>query len=95
MSKQSARQFLDRVETDTDFRNQLIQAPSQEAKQEIVSQANMSFTPEELEQAVYEKYQTELTPEEMKKTAATGGKGPCPTPEIMQVVATAPALENP
>ncbi|MCB1066672.1 MAG: Nif11-like leader peptide family natural product precursor [Simkania sp.] len=86
MSKQNAKQFLDRVETDANFRNQFLSAKKTDQKEKILKNEHYSFSKKELQEAINEKWGSNLTPEEMKKIAAAGGGGPCSNPESMKVI---------
>ena len=86
MTLQHASQFLEKVETDPNFRNQLLSAHSPEAKREILQGAKLNFTRNEYHQAINERWHSELNPEEMQNIVAAGGSGPCSDPQTMEVV---------
>ncbi|RJR43255.1 MAG: Nif11-like leader peptide family natural product precursor [Deltaproteobacteria bacterium] len=82
MSKQSARDFLKRMETDQALKDQLAFAADHGDRQKIVREAGFDFTVEEFSQAVAELAQAagqELTPEELRQVAGGASKeGWCP-----------------
>ena len=86
MSKKQAMQFLDRVETDANFRNQILSCQKPEQKEKILKKEKYTFSKKDLQEAVDEKWHSNLTPEEMKKIVAAGGKGPCSSPESMKII---------
>ena len=94
MSKQQATQFLDRIESDANFRNQLLNASNQEFQKQVVTEANYTFSQQELYEAFNDKWNSELSQEEMQQIVAAGGSGPCPNPDILKVVSAVPALKE-
>lgn len=82
MSIQSAKDFLERSETDQDLKDRLKTAADLEARRQIIQAAGFDFTLEEFKQAVDELAKAagqELAPEELQKIAGgTGRAGFCP-----------------
>jgi predicted ribosomally synthesized peptide with nif11-like leader len=80
MSVQSARDFIKRIETDEDLKEQLEAAPDHETRRQIVQSAGFDFTEDEFKQMVDElaaAASQELTEEELQEVA--GGRiGWCP-----------------
>jgi predicted ribosomally synthesized peptide with nif11-like leader len=77
MSVQSAKDFLEKIETDQVLKERLEAAPDLEARQQIVQEAGFDFTVEEFKQAVEELAAAagqELTAKELQDIAAGGGK---------------------
>ncbi|RJR43259.1 MAG: Nif11-like leader peptide family natural product precursor [Deltaproteobacteria bacterium] len=77
MSVQSAKDFLQRIETDQALREQVEAAADPEVRRQIIHQAGFDFTMDEFTQAVNERVQAagrELTPEELQQVAG----GWCP-----------------
>jgi predicted ribosomally synthesized peptide with nif11-like leader len=81
MSIENARQFLERMKTDEDFKKKVSRASSQE-REKIIAEAGFDFIEEELEQV-----SGELTPDDLEQVAGGGGgipdceekSGPCDT----------------
>jgi predicted ribosomally synthesized peptide with nif11-like leader len=77
MSVQSARDFLQKIETDQVLKERLEAAPDHQARQQIVQTAGFDFTVQEFKQAIEELAAAagkELTPEELRDIAAGAGK---------------------
>ena len=75
MSKQDAFKFLDRMEKDAAFRDQLKNAKDVNDKKKLLHSANLNFTKQEVEDAWKEKYKQPLSAEQLKQIAAAGGRG--------------------
>lgn len=78
MSLQSARDFLQMIETDQDLKARLEAAPDLESRWRIIQAAGRGFTLEEFRQVVEEMEAAcsrELTPGELQDIA--GGRGWC------------------
>jgi predicted ribosomally synthesized peptide with nif11-like leader len=82
MSVQSAKDFLQKTETDQVMKERLEAAPDYEARQQIIQTAGFDFTVDEFTQAIEELAAAagkELTPEELEGIAAgVGQAGWCP-----------------
>lgn len=74
MAKQDAFKFLDRMEKDAAFREQIRNAKDMNERKKLLQAANFNFTKQEVEEAIKEKYKQPLTPEQLKHIAAAGGK---------------------
>lgn len=89
MSKQDARKFLDSLEQDPKLRDQIINAESPQEKKQVIHDLQLNFTGEEYQEAINEKWHTQLSPEEMQKIVAAGGQGPCSNPQTMKAITSA------
>ena len=77
MSVQSAKDFLQKIETDQTLKEQLEAAADQEARMKLIRAAGFDFTVDDFKQAVAELSAAagkELTPEELQDIAAGGGR---------------------
>lgn len=75
MSKQEAFKFLERMEKDHGFREQIKNAKDANAKKAVLQAAKLNFTKQEVEEALKEKYKQPLSPDQLKNIAAAGGQG--------------------
>ena len=89
MTKETALRFLDRVEEDKEFREKLLHMKNKDDKLAFLKKEDFVFSEKDFNDAMQEKYHTQMTKEEMEKIVAAGGKGPTPSPEIMLVSAHA------
>ncbi len=64
MSVESAKSFVERIKTDSAFKQQLANAPDNEARRKIVSEAGYNFTKEDILQLP-----NELTDEELNRVS--------------------------
>ena len=71
MSKESAIEFLERVDRDEEFKKEIAAAKDDEARWEIVKGAGFDFTKEDLRDAIQEKTGGELSDDELAHV--TGG----------------------
>jgi predicted ribosomally synthesized peptide with nif11-like leader len=82
MSIQAAKDFIQKIETDTALKERLEAATDDAGRRQIVQAAGFDFTREEFKQAVVEISKAagqELSPEELDGIAAgTGRVGWCP-----------------
>jgi len=77
VSRQSAKDFLKRIETDRVLRDQLEAASEPEARRQIIQKAGFDFTMEEYEQVAEEMAAAAgkpLTPEELQQVAGGAGR---------------------
>ncbi|MDD2901316.1 MAG: Nif11-like leader peptide family natural product precursor [Syntrophales bacterium] len=77
MSIQSAKDFLQKIETDQALKDQLAAAPDHEARQQIVRAAGFDFTVDEFKQAADELAKVagqELTAEDLHEIAGGAGR---------------------
>jgi len=77
MSVQSAKDFLQKIETDQTLKEQLEAAADQEARMKLIRAAGFDFTVDDFKQAVAELSAAagkELTPEELQDIAAGAGR---------------------
>lgn len=80
MSVQSAKDFLQKIETDQALKARLEAAPDVESRQQIVQEAGFDFTLAEFRQVVDEVTRAagkQLTPEELELVTGGLGKGHC------------------
>ncbi len=59
---------------------------TKEDKQAFLKQEDFIFSEKDFNDAMQEKYHTQMTKEEMEKIVAAGGKGQTSSPEIMQAI---------
>jgi len=79
MSVQSAKDFIEQLETDESLKKRLEAAVDDEARRSIIQAAGFDFTREEFHQAVGDlaaAAHRELTPEELQNIAGGGRPGP-------------------
>ena len=91
MSKESAMEFLAKVDSDEEFKKEIAAAKNDDARWEIVKGAGFDFTRGDLRDAIQEKTGSELTDDELDHV--TGGS------VAMAAVSTgavgAPAAQSP
>lgn len=72
MSKESAKKFLDKIENDAKFREQIQKAKGKEERQKVFKAHHISFTEEEFSKAYQEKTHRHLSHKELEQVRAAG-----------------------
>jgi predicted ribosomally synthesized peptide with nif11-like leader len=72
MSEQGARQLLERVVSDPEFRERLETAPNNEARRQIVEEAGIDVEPSDVSALRTMTGATELSDEDLEKVAGGG-----------------------
>jgi predicted ribosomally synthesized peptide with nif11-like leader len=83
MSVQSAKDFLQRIETNRNLKDRLEAAPNHEARQQLIRSAGFDFSLDEFKQAAAELAAAagqEWTPAELQRVAGGSGRCACKGP---------------
>ncbi|MES2274319.1 MAG: Nif11-like leader peptide family natural product precursor [Chlamydiota bacterium] len=72
MTLDSATKFLDKLEKDSSFRQQLTHGKTKEERKKTIENAHFHFTKDEYKQAYKEKYHQPLTDKDLRDIAAAG-----------------------
>jgi predicted ribosomally synthesized peptide with nif11-like leader len=67
MSKQSAKEFMERLEKDKNLRSELMGARTDKERQKIIERNDFQFTEQEFQAAYREKYQTPVNEDELRR----------------------------
>jgi|GEM_PF-2437973 len=83
MSKETALKFLEKLETDMEWKKRLQNAKNDEERKLIQEEENFVFTKEEFQEAYTEKYHKTLSAEELKNIAAAGSSSVGPLESVL------------